>query len=353
MKKVLAIFIVLFCFLVLGSFSWIYIAHFAKPADQKQTQKILFEVKKGQALQSVAKALQESHIIRNANSFVFFSRVLGFGSKLKAGEYEVSAALTGLQLLEILSSGRSYQRTITIPEGWNVYEIAEVIEKAGLGNAKDFFEYIRDPQVIYSLLGEQRRSLEGYLFPETYSFTKEMSYQEIVRMMVRNSLKAYDELALQFPRPRYLGRHELFTLASIVEKETGAPEERPTIASVFYNRLSKGMRLQTDPTIIYGMAEINGVVPRNISKADILRPSDYNTYVISGLPPGPISNPGKAALLAVFNPAQSPYLFFVSQNDGRHVFTETYADHQQQVQKYQMDPKAREGKSWRQLNERL
>jgi UPF0755 protein len=141
-------------------------------------------------------------------------------------------------------------------------------------------------------------------------------------------------------------------LASIIEKETGAPQERRLISSVFHNRLKKNMKLQTDPTVIYGMAALSGSVPNNIRKSDLLRPSKYNTYVIYGLPPGPITNPGKLALIAALNPEQSEFLYFVSQNDGTHVFTKTYNDHINAVKKFQMNPAARAGKSWRDLNKK-
>jgi UPF0755 protein len=169
--------------------------------------------------------------------------------------------------------------------------------------------------------------------------------------MVKRFLFVFGEV---LPQSHVQGwtRHQIVTLASIIEKETGAPEERPLISSVFHNRLLKKMRLQTDPTVIYGKAEKSGKIEINITRADLLTPSRYNTYVIPALPPGPIANPGKEALLAAVNPAASGYLFFVSQNDGTHVFSEDYSAHNRAVQKFQLDRKAREGKSWRDLQNR-
>jgi UPF0755 protein len=146
-----------------------------------------------------------------------------------------------------------------------------------------------------------------------------------------------------------MGRHKVVTLASIIEKETGAPEERPLISSVFHNRLAKNMRLQTDPTIIYGILQKSGVMPSNIRKKDILEPTDYNTYTIFGLPPGPISSPGQLALEATLYPEKSDYLYFVSKNEGRHYFSKTYDEHKKAVEKYQLNSKMRQGKSWRNM----
>ena len=358
MKKFVAFIIILGSLLVLGGFVGAYALFFALPVQPLQnpmertdtSASLLIEVNRGESLQKIARKLESAQLIRQTSFFVFFARVLGYGNKLKVGEYELNASLTGQQILEILSSGRSYQRQVTIPEGWNIFEIAQLlVEKKLAPSAKEFIDYVRDRQVTYSLLGEQRRSVEGYLFPNTYSYTRETSFQELVRIMVSESLKSYESLSAKYPKPTHLGRHEIFTLASIVEKETGAPEERPRIASVFLNRLKKGMKLQTDPTVIYGIADRTGELIQNIRKSDLLEPTDFNTYTNPGLPPGPIANPGSLALEAVFNPENTSYLFFVSQNEGRHFFSETYQEHLKAVQKYQLDPEAREGKSWRNM----
>jgi len=169
--------------------------------------------------------------------------------------------------------------------------------------------------------------------------------------LVYNEVMASSQIQ-DFPWAKNWGKRQIVTLASIIEKETGAPEERPLISSVFHNRLKRGMLLQTDPTIIYGKAMLTGKIEINITRADLSKATDYNTYVISGLPPGPIANPGKESLLAAVRPASSKYLYFVSHNDGTHQFSEDYQSHVKAVQKFQLDPKARQGKSWRDLNKR-
>ncbi len=204
-----------------------------------------------------------------------------------------------------------------------------MIEAAGLGRADDFLALCRDHSFINSL-GLQEDSLEGYLFPETYNFPKGTPLKTIVKSMTDSFFdvwKKYDSPA----KEAGLTRHEAITLASIVEKETGAAQERPLIAGVFHNRLKKGMRLQTDPTVVYGLKDFNG----NITRADLAADHPYNTYIIPALPPGPITNPGEAAIAAAVKPAQVSYLYFVAKNDGTHQFSNTLNEHNRAVRQYQ------------------
>lgn len=255
------------------------------------------------------------------------------------------------EILQIITSGKSIARSFTVSEGLSSYEIAELYEKEGFGKGSDFMSLIRDPQLIKELLGENLESLEGYLFPETYMLTKYTDARALIANMVKRFLIVYNEVAPQ-SAIQGMTRNQIMTLASIIEKETGAPEERPLISSIFHNRLAKKMKLQTDPTIIYGKAESLGKIVINITHSDLVTPTRFNTYVIDGLPPTPIANPGKEAILAAMKPAQSDYLFFVSRNDGTHVFSESYQAHLQAVQSFQQNTKAREGHSWRELKNR-
>ena len=269
-------------------------------------------------------------------------------SLLRVGEYDLNTNMIPGQVLAVITSGKSRTKPFVVPEGLNIFEISELFEKQGFGTSEEFLGFVKDKEFVKSLLGQEHNSLEGYLFPETYLITKFMTAQDVITAMVRRFQSVYNEIGKQNQLKNW-SLHQIVTLASIVEKETGAPQERKVISSVFHNRLKKQMRLQTDPTIIYGIADQTGVVPNNIHKSDLLKPSRYNTYVIAGLPPGPISNPGREALLAAMNPDATEFLYFVSHNDGTHEFTKTYEDHSRAVQKFQMDPKAREGKSWRDL----
>lgn len=314
---------------------------------------VIYEVLPGESFNQVAKHLEDAGIIRNAQFFSFFARIGGKRSKIKMGEYLFRTNMYPSEVLNILISGKSIQRPFTVPEGYNIFEISALVEKAGLISASDFLALVTNKEYVASLLGENQDSLEGYLFPDTYQLSKKDDIKKLISLMVKSSIEAYNQVKAEAPVDMAainLTRNEVLTFASIVEKETGAVQERPIIASVFHNRLAKKMRLQTDPTVIYGKAIMNGKLEISITRADLQNPTPYNTYAISGLPPGPISNPGKDAMAAVLRPSQTDYLFFVSQNNGTHIFTENYQDHAKAVKRFQLNPKAREGKSWRDLN---
>ncbi|WP_374076776.1 endolytic transglycosylase MltG [Bdellovibrio bacteriovorus] len=320
-----------------------------RPSDVAQD--VVYEVTPGKGFNSIASELEEKGLLKNAFFFSMYARVKGDRSKLKVGEYLLRTNMTPKEVLETITSGKSVARSFTVSEGLSIYEIADLYQKQGFGTSVEFLALARDPQFVRSLLGESQESLEGYLFPETYMLTKYTDTRTLISNMVKRFLYVYSEV-LPLAAIQGWNRHQVVTLASIIEKETGAPEERPLISSVFHNRLLKKMRLQTDPTVIYGKAEKTGRIEINITRADLTTPTRYNTYVIFGLPPGPIANPGREALLAALKPENSQYLFFVSQNDGTHVFSEDYQGHERAVKKFQIDRKAREGKSWRDLQKR-
>lgn len=343
---------VFFVFIVsiLGAMFFISKAFVDRPAGTDNSV-ISFEVKKGQSFQSVAEELERNRLVSNAFFFIIYSRLNKGPQRLKVGEYALNQTMTPSQVLDVITSGRSVGKPFTVSEGLNIFEIAESYQQSGFGSRDEFLRLCFDKEFVKSLVGEGPESLEGYLFPETYQITKFSTTKELLRSMVQNFQDAYEEIIPE-SKIKGLSKHQIVTLASIVEKETGAPEERPLISSVFHNRLKKNMLLQTDPTIIYGIAEKTRKTVFKISKKDILTPTRYNTYVVKGLPPGPIANPGKAALLATVNPEMTDYLFFVSQNNGTHIFSVNYEDHNRAVKKFQLDPKAREGKSWRDLNKK-
>ncbi|MFZ3229572.1 MAG: endolytic transglycosylase MltG [Pseudobdellovibrio sp.] len=314
----------------------------------KDATEILFDVSPGASMTQIVKDLEDRGFIRNASLFLAYARIKKINTKLKVGEYALNKTMTADQILSALSSGKSVTRNFTIAEGLNVFDVAEIFEQSGIGTKVDFFALIRDKEFAKSLLGEEVETLEGYLFPETYKITKFETMKSIVTQMVKHFLVVwakYEDLAKQ----QKWTRNQIITFASIVEKETGAGFERPLVSSVFHNRLAQKIKLQTDPTVLYGIAINKGQMPTNVTKTDLQTPTRYNSYTNYGLPPTPISNPGEDAIKATFLPAQTKYLFFVSKNDGTHVFTENYAAHSAAVKKYQLDAKAREGKSWRDL----
>lgn len=310
---------------------------------------ILFEVNQGESLSVIGQRLQENQIIHYSKIFSKLGQHYGYDQRLKLGEYQFTPEDTYQDVLEKIVSGKTFKHRITFVEGNHLYQYARLVEARGLGKAERFIRLARDKNFIRLLLGEEHRNLEGYLFPDTYFFSKKDGEKVIIRAMVQMFLRRIKKLNL---KETNLTRHQLVTLASIIEKETGASFERPRISSVFHNRLKKRMRLQTDPTILYGIMDQTGRETLNIRKSDIRARTDYNTYVINGLPPGPIANPGWESLKAALYPAKTQDLYFVSRNDGTHIFSTNYKDHQNAVRVYQMNPKMKEGKSWRDLNKK-
>ena len=325
---------------------------------------VIFEVKKGMGIRQVARELNKRKIIRHPFFFTRLSQYYGSNNRvIRYGEYDLKPGDTYGDLLEKIIRGDNYKYEITFVEGDHQYKYARQLEAKNILSAKDFLKLIRnqefiknllsqeasnhlDPELVKSFLNHEVSSLEGYLFPDTYFFSKSDGVKVIVRTMVKRFFKKIRDLDFSVTS---LSPGQVIILASIVEKETGAGFERPLVSSVFHNRLKKNMKLQTDPTILYGIMDQTGKEVNNIRKKDILAPTAYNTYVIKGLPPGPISNPGLESIKSVLHPAKSDYLYFVSKNDGTHIFSRTYEEHLKAVKKYQMDSKMRQGKSWRDL----
>jgi UPF0755 protein len=320
---------------------------FLESAPSEDEAEVIFEVPPGMSLKGVAKALEREGLVTSGSKFYWYGRLRKAEAKVRVGEYALARDMSPSEIMKVIMTGKSIERPITVQEGFNIYEIADLLEQQGLAKRHEFLALVRDRKFIRELIGADLPSLEGYLFPETYHITKYTGLKGLVRMMVLRFLTVYQAV----PTHR-MSRHQLVTLASIIEKETGAPEERPTISSVFHNRLKKGMRLQTDPTVIYGKFVATGRWDKNISKADLLTDNVYNTYTRGGLPFGPISNPGRQALVSAARPTESEFFFFVSRNDGTHNFSKDYKGHERAVMQFQLDRKARQGKSWRDLNKR-
>jgi len=288
-------------------------------------------VPQGQRLKATAQDLYAKGIIKDVFKFNLYARIKGYDKKIKAGEYWLSATQSPRKILNVIVSGKVRLHKITIPEGYNLVQIAELIPVAGLGTAADFMASARDASLVEKL-GVEADSFEGYLFPDTYHFPKGVSAENIIEAMVRRFRQVLKPEWERRAGEKELTMHQTVTLASIIEKETGAPFERPIISSVFHNRLKKGMRLASDPTVIYGIKDFSG----NLTRKDLRTWTPYNTYKIKGLPPGPIANPGKKALEAALFPDKTDYLFFVSKRDGTHQFSIHYKDHEKAVRKYQL-----------------
>ncbi len=314
------------------------------PSDSSET--IIIDVPPGSSFSSVAKNIFSKGLVRNELLFKVYAKALGYTKSIHVGEYEMRRNMSPATILNVLASGKSITYSITVPEGYNIFEITQVIKKLWPQKAERFLKLTRDPQFASKKLGYEVSSLEGYLFPNTYNMTKYMKVEELIDLMLSQFEIAFSQIPKNEIFKKFK-RHEIVTLASVIEKETGAPEERPMISSVFHNRLNKGMRLQSDPTIIYGVWVQTGEYLKNIRKSHIKGPTPYNTYTVKALPHGPIANPGIEALRAVVQPDTTEFLYFVSRNDGTHVFSKTYEEHNKAVRDYQLNRSARQGKSWR------
>jgi UPF0755 protein len=291
---------------------------------------VLFVVPPGASLGAVARDLEAAGLVRSHLAVEALGRLRGVARELRSGEYALSRSLSPAEILQRIVEGRVRTLEVVLPEGFTAEEIAQRLAQQGLADAEAFLAEVRDPELPASL-GVEGPSLEGYLFPETYHLARGLGAREIARILVAEFLRVWPEIEPD-ARARGLSMREAVTLASIVEKETGAPDERPLIASVFHNRLGRRMRLESDPTTIYGIPGFDGNLRRRHLEDE---KNPYNTYRIPALPPGPIANPGLAALRAVVKPADSEYLYFVSRNDGTHVFSRSYADHTRAVHRYQ------------------
>jgi UPF0755 protein len=320
----------------------------ATPLNRDSKTRVIVQIQRGQSPLDISQQLQSLGVINSSRQFYWLGRLNQRWNHIKAGEYDLGPSMSAAQVFDVLTSGVSVMTPLTIKEGANIFEIAQALENLKPGNAGVFLNLCNHPKQIkeLSLEPDLPMSLEGYLFPDTYYLSKTVRPEELILQMYRRFKSMWNPKDSNRLQELNMTLHQLITLASIIEKETGNPNERGLISSVFHNRLRRKMRLQSDPTIIYGMGtKYKGA----LSKSDILTPSAYNTYTVDSLPVGPISNPGKEAIHAALYPDSSDLIFFVSQNDGTSTFSRTLEEHNAAVRKFQLDPKAREGKSWRDL----
>lgn len=294
------------------------------------TQLQIFEIKPGMTLNKVAKKLSREGLILSSSAFQAIALLQEKQKLIMIGEYNVSPSMLPTEILQRITSGKTILHPVTIPEGYRIIEIGDILVKNGLADKEKFLEQTKNTKLLKEISTD---SLEGYLFPETYHFGKFTDEKTIVKKMV----DTFKERTLKqefLNRAKEMGFsfHEIITLASLIEKETGKDSERKQISSVFHNRLKKNMLLQTDPTVIYAIENFDG----NIKKRHLKIDSPYNTYRYKGLPPGPISSPGLKSIVAALYPANTSNLYFVSRRDGSHQFSSTLNQHNEAVQKYQL-----------------
>jgi len=292
-----------------------------------------FIVAPGSSINEISRLLEAAGYIESSLLFRLHMKIDNRGHSIKAGEYRFDQPITIRKAARQLIEGRVHYHRLTVPEGLDWQETAAALGGKGFGTEEEYLELVSDPSLIADL-DPEAENLEGYLFPETYSVTRGTSPREVVELMVSRFREVWSEEFQARAKAREMSVREIVTLASLIEKETALPEERPLVSSVFHNRLSLGMKLACDPTVIYAVKRVkpwDGIIHRSDLEFD----SPYNTYLYPGLPPGPIANPGLASIKAALNPAESFYLYFVSRNDGSHVFSDSYAEHSRAVNKYQ------------------
>jgi len=288
-------------------------------------------IPKGSTFQEVVHSLDEEGLLRSPTRFHLFARIVGVAGRVKAGEYAFSTSMIPPVILHRLVTGDVVKYRVTIPEGYSIRQIALRLEGEGIINGEEEFVQTALSSDLASRLGIAGASVEGYLFPDTYLFSKGVAPEEVIQTMVGKFRRVYGPDFVRRAAELGMTDREVVTLASIIEKETGVPDERPLISAVFHNRLKRGIPLCSDPTVIYGIADFDG----NLRKRDLERRTPYNTYLIRGLPPGPIANPGRSSLIAALYPAPVNYLYFVSRNDGSHHFSATLREHNEAVWRYQ------------------
>jgi len=326
---VIAVFVVMFVASAVLTSTWLY--RYAHSPLNPDLGAVTVYIPPGSAFVSIAEMLEREGLIDNRRLFYLLARIRNVHHDLKAGEYELSGGSTPLELMDKLRRGDVKVHWVTIPEGLNMFEVADRFAARGFVDRDRFVALLSEADFLASL-GIEADSAEGYLYPDTYAVTRSAREEDIIRFIVRRfHEEVSEEMVLEAEKLGY-SFYEILTIASLVEKEARVKEEMPLISAVFHNRLKKGMRLQSDPTAIYLVDDFEG----RIRRRDLQRPTPYNTYRISGLPPGPICNPGIEAIRAALNPAPVDYLYFVSKNDGTHHFSTYLSDHNRAVIKYQI-----------------
>jgi UPF0755 protein len=296
---------------------------------------VFVEIPPGAGPATIGDRLVRAGVVRDEVTFRGAVWLSGRARDLKAGEYRFDRPMSSLEVIDKIARGDVYRRPITFREGLTIVEMAKIFEDSGFGKAADFTKAASDPAPIKDL-DPDAPDLEGYLYPETYSLPRDTPASTLVAQMVAFFEKAFTPEMREAARAQGLTIREAVTVASLVEKETAVPEERPLVAAVYLNRKRLGMLMQADPTVIYALQKA-GRYDGNIRRDDLQFESPYNTYRYPGLPPGPIASPGDAALAAVAKPAAVDYLYFVSRNDGSHVFARTLDEHNRNVREWQIE----------------
>ncbi|MDD5711299.1 MAG: endolytic transglycosylase MltG [Smithellaceae bacterium] len=310
-----------------------FINYSLSPVDRGVKTKLV-DIPKGTGFLDIVDILQKEGMISNRPYFSVLAVTMGSSRHIKAGEYELAGSMNPVEIINKLVRGDTKVYHVTIREDLNLREIAAILMELKLAKSETFFRLSSDHEFLKSL-GIEGKTLEGYLYPDTYEFDRSMTTKEIIGIMVNQFWRKVTPEMLKRAKQLGMTQTEFLTLASMIGKESGFKDEKTLISAVFHNRLKRGMRLQSDPTAVYDIADFGGL----IRKSHLKRTSPHNTYYIKGLPPGPIANPGIDSLQAALYPADVNYLYFVSNNNGSHYFSSTLAEHNQAVLRYQIAKK--------------
>jgi UPF0755 protein len=299
-----------------------------------QADEVFVDLSPGLGVTAIARRLTDAGVVPDPLTFRLAARLAHVDRRLEAGEYRFTAAASPFEVASRLARGDVFRRSVTFPEGLTIVEMAAIFERSGLGTAQEFEHAASDASQAADF-DPDATTLEGFLFPSTYALPRRVGAAATVKAMVGQFSRAFDASLRADAVARHMTAREVVTLASIIEKETAQPDERPLVSAVYHNRLKARMPLQCDPTVIYALMQA-GVWTGNVRKQDLDLDSPYNTYRHPGLPPGPIASPGQFALDAALHPADVKYLYFVSRNDGTHAFASTLAEHNRNVARWQI-----------------
>jgi len=333
MLKRLAILVLILLVAAAGGAIWVR-QRLATPYRGFEAAEVFVELPPGTGVADMADRLVAAGVVPDPLTFRIAARVSGADRRLQAGEYRFAEPASPADVVARLVAGDVFTRPVTFPEGLTIREMAAIFERNGLGKAADFVKAGADGSLA-GALDPEARTLEGFLFPDTYPFPRRTSADAVVRAMVARFGQAFDQPLREAAAERGMSVRDVVTLASLIEKETARADERVLVSAVYHNRLRIGMPLQCDPTVIYALM-LEGRWNGNLRRADLQMNSRYNTYRFGGLPPGPIASPGRASLDAALRPADVPYLYFVSRNDGSHVFASSLAEHNRNVARWQV-----------------
>jgi len=333
-KKIIKWFLIVTLVIILfaGIASAVVYKMFLLPTGN-MSEPVVVRIKKGDTLMKTAVNLKELGAIKDERIFIAVAKIVGVERTIRTGEYEITPEMSPKDILFLILTGRVVEYPVTIPEGYNVYQISELLGGLEFVDEATFLSLITDKDFMAKFeIDVDASNMEGYLFPDTYNLNRGMDEKEIVTLMVKRYFVVFEEERGKSETLTGLTDYEILILASIVEKEARADDERPLISAVFVNRLKKRMKFDSCATVIYGMwDDFNG----NLTRAHLETMTPYNTYLFSGFPPGPICNPGRAAIRAALNPADCDYLYFVSKNDGTHYFSASLSEHNRAVYLYQ------------------